>query len=138
MASSYVDYAYYTTEFLGSAIAESSFPALALRASAVIDQITFNRAAAIITADDDAVTVAKIKNATCAIAEEINSVNRSGGMDGISSESTGNHSVSFTEGSAKQMTSEQKYYNAASLWLANTSLLYRGFAEGEYADDYAA
>lgn len=134
----YADYTYYTGTFLGSAIAAADFAALALRASAIIDQITFDRAAVVVAAATDTATIAKIKNATCAIAEEIQAVNASGGQDGLQSESIGNYSVSYNQSSAKQLTSEQKYYNAARLWLANTDLLYRGFAEGEYANDYTA
>jgi hypothetical protein len=43
--ANYADYTFYTDDYLGTAIAEADFPALALRATAVIDAITFGRAA---------------------------------------------------------------------------------------------
>lgn len=129
----YADYQYYTTEYLGSAIAESAFDALALRASAFIDQITFDRASAIIDADTDPVTVARIKNAVCAVAEEMQSIQQSGGADGIASESLGNHSVTYTEDASQRLSNDAKLLRAAGMWLSPTSLLYSGFAVGEYA-----
>lgn len=129
----YVDYEYYTTEYLGSAIAESAFPALELRASAVIDQLTFDRAAPIIEADTDAMTVTRIKNAVCAVAEELQKIEAAGGLDGIASENIGNYSVTFTENADKRLTNAKKLMDAAGLWLVYTGLLYSGFYKGEYA-----
>ena len=124
----YADFAYYTSTFLGTAIAEADFPRLALHASAVIDQITFNRA----TAETDTDVIDKIKMAMCEVAEELQREDAADGADGITSESVGSYSVSFSAASSKQLTNQQRQSNAARLWLANTSLLYRGFAEGEY------
>ena len=67
----YADYEYYTDTYLGTAIAETAFDALALRASAVIDRLTFDRAAVVITADEDDATIDLIQMATCAVAEEL-------------------------------------------------------------------
>jgi len=128
----YADYTFYTGTYLGTAIVSADFAALALRASAVIDQITFDRAAVVVTAATDTVTIDKIKKAMCAVAEELQTQDRSGGIDGITSESIGNYSVSFAVGAKKTLTSGQQLSNAASLWLANTDLLFRGFASGEY------
>jgi len=128
----YADYTFYTGTYLGNAIASADFAALALRASAVIDQITFDRAAVVITVATDTVTIDKIKKATCAVAEELQTQDAAGGTDGITSESIGNYSVSFAVGAKKTLTSGQQLANAAGLWLANTDLLFRGFASGEY------
>lgn len=133
--AAYVTYTYYTTTFLGTAISSADFNALALRASAVIDQVTFARAAAIITATTPAATVDLIKMATCAVAEELQRQGSDGGTDGIASESVGAFSVSYTANSSKQMTAEAKQSKAAKLYLWSTGLMYKGFASGEYSGD---
>lgn len=130
--AAYADYTYYTDEYLGSAIASGDFDALALQASAVIDQLTFDRAAPIITADTPAATVTKIKNAVCAVAEQLQT-NAASGTDGIASESEGNYSVTYTTDSAHQQTAYKKLYDAAGLWLGNTGLMFSGFMTGEYS-----
>jgi len=129
--TAYVDFTYYTTTYLGTAIAESAFPQLALRASAVIDQITFGRAAIDFAANTN---VTAIKNATCAVAEEIQIVAADGNIDGIVSESVGSHSVTYAETATKQLTARDKYSNAAQLYLGDTGLMFRGFADDEYSD----
>ena len=55
--AAYADYEFYVTTYQGAAIAQADFPLLALRASEVVDQVTFDRAAAVVTADTDAATV---------------------------------------------------------------------------------
>lgn len=131
--ATYADYTFYTGTYLGSAIASVNFAALALRASAVLDQLTYNRAAAIVTAATDTATIDKIKKATCAIAEELQSQDSNSGADGIASESIGNHSVTYSENSRMKSTNLNKNFNAASSWLVGTDLLYKGFASGEYS-----
>lgn len=123
--TTYTDYAYYAGTFLGTAITEADFPRLALRASAVIDQITFNRAAS------DTTNTTAIKNAACAVAEELQAEDRAG-ADGIQSESQGRYSVTYAAHSNKMKSNIAKQHDAASVWLANTGLLFAGFADGEY------
>lgn len=133
--ATYVDYTYYTDTYLGTAIASADFAAWALRASATIDRLTFNRAAAIITADTDATKVTAIKMATCAVAETLQS--QAGTPDGtIASESVGRHSVTYVEGSTK--SKERAQSDAANLYLASTGLMYRGFYAGEYSGTTAS
>ncbi len=122
----YADYTYYSTEFLGTAIAEADFPALAFQASAVIDAITFNRAAS------DTDNTNAIKNAMCAVAEELKRQVASGNVDGIASESQGRYSVSFAKNSEKMKTNQTRLEDAARVWLANTGLMFAGFYTGEY------
>lgn len=122
----YADYTFYVTSFFGTAIAESSFPQLALRASAVIDQITFNRAA------DDTDNTTAIKNAMCAVAEELQRQDLSDGVDGVASESQGQYSVSYLANSDRSRSNQSKVQTAASVWLANTALMFAGFNTGEY------
>lgn len=122
----YADYSYYTTTFLGTAIASSDFSRLALRASAVIDQITFGRAA------DDTTNTNAIKNAMCAVAEEIQTQEAAGNVDGITSESQGRYSVSYAANSGKSKSNQYKLEAAAKVWLANTFLMFPGFNADEY------
>lgn len=129
--AAYSDYAYYSGTYLGTAIDSSIFPRLALRASAVIDQLTFNRAAEYITDDTDADTIDLIKMATCAVAEELYQEELNGGQDGITSERVGNYSVTYSANAQSMMTSGQKRLNAASLYLGNTGLMYMGFLSEE-------
>lgn len=128
--AAYADFAFYTTDYLGTAIAEADFPQLALRASAVIDQLTYNRAAS----ETDEATIEKIQMANCAVAEEMQITVAQGGEDAIASESVGSHSVSYAENSTKRLTNDQRYYNAAYLYLSSTGLMFPGFMAGEYAN----
>lgn len=128
----YADYTYYVTSYFGTAIAESAFPQLALRASAVLDQITFGRAA------DDTENETAIKNAMCAIAEELQKQDAQSGADAITSESQGNYSVTYAANSYRSKSSLARIQSVAASWLANTGLLFAGFNTGEYghaADD---
>jgi hypothetical protein len=132
--AAYATFAQYTTDYLGTAIASADFARLALRASAVIDQVTFQRTAAIILAATEIVTIDLIAMATCAVAEEILSIEGSGNVDGIQSESIGSNSVTYTKNAHAQLTSNEKLARAAKLYLASTGLMYRGFEVGEYND----
>lgn len=128
MTTAYADYTYYSTTYLGSAIASADFAALALRASAVIDRLTFDRAAVVVAADEDDDQIDAIQMATCAVAEVLQS--QAGAADGtIISESVGRHSVTYAQGSVK--SKERAQSDAAALYLFSTGLMYRGF----YADE---
>ena len=127
----YADYAYYSGTYLGSSIAEADFPRLALRASAHIDRITFGRAAT----QTDAETVDKIKMATCAVAEELQTQDQSGGADALTSESQGGYSVTYAANSTRAMTNTQRIQTASALWLESTYLMFSGFNNGEYGGD---
>jgi len=129
--TAYATLTYYKNTYLGVVIADADFPRMALRASAVIDSITYNRAAAVITDNDPAASVTAIQKACCAIAEELQTQEQSGNIDGITSESTGAHSVSYGTSSKAQLTNEEKQANVAKLYLAGTGLMFRGLIEGE-------
>jgi hypothetical protein len=124
--AAYADYAYYTATFLGTAIASADFGRLSVRASKHIDALTFGRADAIITADTDTDKIDAIKMAMCAVADELQKDEISGGRDNVTSEKVGNVSVSY--GASGQMTKTlgQKISDAALLWLWETDLMYRG------------
>lgn len=135
--AAYADYAFYSSSFLGTAIDGSNFPRLALRASRIIDHITFNRAAAIITANTDDDTIEMIQMATCAVSEELNTQEQNGQLDGITSERVGSYSVSYGAGSRATMSNEEKQERAARLYLGQSGLMFRGFTDEEngYADE---
>jgi len=130
--AAYIDYAYYTTVYSGSAIARAEFTALAINASAFVDLITMDRAAAYMTlADptpDEAVIIGKIKNAVCAVADRLHAYSANGGI--ISSESVGAHSVTYAD--KKDETLIKIIAAAAYPFLAHTGLMFRGFNAGEY------
>ena len=134
--SGYADFTYYTGTYLGNEIVSADFPRLALRASAVIDRVTFNRAAEVITLGTDLDLIDLIKMATCAVAEqqqanEILAINNSGNV-GIKSESVGAHSVTYIENSNLLLSDDERLKNAAAVYLGQTGLMYRGFYTGEY------
>jgi hypothetical protein len=127
----YVDYLFYSEQFLGTAIEQTDFNRLARVASAKIDQLTFGRAAPIIEADDDEDLIAKIQMATCAVAEELQS--QAAGAE-IQSERVGNYSVSYAN--AQPVVSKvARLSEAAKLYLWDTELMLRGFLEDEYGDN---
>ena len=122
----YADYEYYVTGFLGTAIAESDFPALARKASAVLDQLTFGRAV------DNTEYPTQIKDAMCAVAEEMHAIENSDGSEYVTSESEGSYSVSFAQDAVESRTDMQRYADAARVWLAGTYLMFAGFNTDEY------
>jgi len=127
---SYADWTFYSTTYQGTDITQANFSALSLRASALIDMLTFDRAVAVIEADEDVDTIAKIKFATCAVADELQSQLSQPG--GIESERVGNHSVTYAPTSEMQLSNHSKLKNAAKVYLGQTGLMFAGFASGEY------
>ena len=127
---SYADFTYYEDTYLGNVIAEADFPRLALRASAQIDRLTFGRAAT----DTDNETA--IKNAMCAVAEEIYAIENSDNSEYVTSESQGQYSVSYDPSSVEGRTDTERYSDAAKLYLENTGLMFGGFNSDEYGAVY--
>lgn len=122
----YASYADYIGTYHGTAIAEADFARLAQRASEVIDQVTFERAAPVVADETDTATIAKIALATCAVAEEIQAQEAGGGQT-IQSERLGNWSVTY----ATQKSNGARQADAARRYLGNTALLYRGLNADE-------
>jgi hypothetical protein len=123
--ATYTDYDFYVNTYKGSAIALADFARMAMRASAVIDQVTYNRAGPVITADDDEATIEKIELATCAVADELLTQEESGGV--VQSESIGRHSVTY----ASPQSNQKRLESAARTHLWSTDLMYRGINEDE-------
>lgn len=121
------DFIYYSTVYLGNKIAEADFPRLALRAKAVINALTFNRA------ETDTTYTDEIKMAICAVAEVLYAEEIFTAEDRvIKTEKVGDHSVTYADSTLTEQSLEQKTTIAAKAYLANTGLLYRGFYDGEY------
>jgi len=126
--SAYANFEFYTTQYLGTTLIQAEFPRLAMRASAIVDQVTFGRAATVIEANEDDETIEKIKLATCGIAElvkQLDKVENNGGGE-VASERVGNHSVSYVQNATATMSDDEKFFRVAKLYLFDTELLYRG------------
>lgn len=134
--AAYVDYTFYTAIYAGKAIAETDFPALALRATRMVRYLTFDRADTVIDANEDADLVEAIKLATCAVADKMLEVESS--PQQIQSEKVGSHSITYAQNSYQLLPNERKYLMAAKPFLVRTGLLYRGFLTGEYAGEVGA
>lgn len=134
----YADYQYYKNTYLGTAIQETDFPCLALRASSFLDYYTQGRAAQ--NSDLDA-----LKMACCAVAEQYQYIDTAQALaqkslsaslesDGeLQSQTVGSWSKTYRSGgdSAQRALSSVQTAQAAlgalaQQYLAGTGLLYRG------------
>lgn len=128
----YAEYSYYLSEFGGNIVPETDWQMAATKASRFIDQLTGYRAAAM--ADSDAV-----KLATCAAAEVSYKYNqydkKAVSTAGVSSESVGSYSVSYSGTTAETLEIRNaEMMDAASLYLLNSGILYRGVNYGYQCD----
>ena len=134
--AAYVDYAYYFTTYGGTAITTAEFTAYANRASAYIDYVTMDRAVALMSlvspSPEETALISKVKNAVCAVADQLKSYDATGGGS-ISSESVGSHSVSYSTADRKVHAAQMT--DAAALYLAHTGLMFRGFNADEYGSN---
>ena len=127
----YVDIVFYLDTYLGTLVEAEKFQPYALRASVLLDYLTFNRIAAIIETGTDEDTIEKIKLATCALMDKL--VEKSIGIDrAIASESVGSHSVSYVTSEADKSSEMQQYVDCVKIYLDSAGLLYKGFYEDEY------
>lgn len=129
--AAYADFEFYEDNFGGTAIASADFSTLAIRASFMIDFLTFDRAADVIEANEDAEKIEAIKLATCAVAEAIQEINERAGT--IQSEKVGSYSVTYTPTPTSSLSNDARMSLGAKRYLAKTGLMYRGFNSGEYA-----
>lgn len=130
--AAYIDYTFYSDTYHGSLIPVADFDPLALAASAVIDQVTFDRASQVIAADTDTDLIEKIKLATCAVADEVYRQNEVGISGRISSERVGQYSVTYVNDLSRSNSDTERLSRKAKLFLGNTGLMYKGFLNGEY------
>lgn len=134
----YADYSYYTSAFLGNAIAEENFLRLATQASRYIDYITQNRA-------EKNADLTVVKDCCCALAERYQAINTAqdlaqkslaaGAADGaeVQSESVGSWSRSYRsvgdisrEMAEIEEKGKSELYSTAQQYLSHSGLLYRG------------
>lgn len=111
----YANYFFYTGTFYG-ALSEGDFNRLAVRATAEINRITFNRAATATGADLEAVKLAQ-----CAVIDELYKIEMGGD---IASESNDGVSRSYASGTARSKT--QRIVEAARVYLDSTNLCFAG------------
>ena len=108
----YADYAFYRDIYLGRSIIEADFDRLIIRAGFYLQQITGGRVQPMF--ETLAVTMA-----TCAIAEVWQEKEQGGS---VVSESVGKWSKTYAN---QGKTTDQKLYEAAAMYLADTGLLSR-------------
>lgn len=121
--TAYADYAYYRDNFHGSAVSETDFPGLAVKASAFIDRLTFNRLRSAEVIPDEA------KMATCAVAERIQAAENSGALAvnaAVKSENNDGYSVSYNDFSLVRAQLYADYEEAVLPYLYGTGLMYAG------------
>lgn len=135
--SAYADYTFYTTDYGGTAIAEEDFDPYAIRASAVIDSLTFDRAAQVIEDDEDPDLVDAIQKGMCAVADEMVAILTAGHAAAVKSEKVGGHSVTYADTPETGLSAEGRYRQAAKRYLGRNGLMYPGFYSDEYGSSAA-
>jgi len=128
--ATYTDWDFYKNTYLGTDIDEDDFVKLALRASATLDALTFDRIPDIIEDNDDAELIALIEMATCSIADEMQSLISDGPV--VASERIGQQSVSYVQNPTMQLSDDDKFKRAAKLYLGRTGIMFQGFESDEY------
>jgi hypothetical protein len=128
--AAYVDHEFYEDEYGGTAIALADFGLYAIRASAEIDYLTYDRAAEEI--DEDTTLVTAIKNAVCAVADEMYTIAQAGHSKQIQSEKVGSYSVTYAETPETNLSEHERMSRAAKRYLGRTGLMFPGFYSGEY------
>ena len=116
----YVDYSYYTDTYKGSAIPETAFGNLILKAEGLVNTYTFNRISEIMPYMD------KVKMCCCELAELISSHETELGKGSITSEKVGGYSVTYADTEKIKAAFNTDTKSIMFKWLAMTDLLYRG------------
>ena len=118
----YADYNFYLTEYMGSAIPDTAYDAVARAADAYINFITHFR----IKVDElPECVLERVKMAACAVAD-VCYKQESDEESAVASESVGNHSKTFAV--VKRGFAEREYekLTKAKQYLHGTGLLYGG------------
>lgn len=114
----YADYNFYITQYNGGKLSHDEFCSLIVKASAVLDELTFDR---IRNVTDD------ISMAACAIADVMHKYECSGASNGIASESIGDLSINYrSDVTADSPAASESYRRAAHLFVKDKNLFYRG------------
>ena len=118
----YAEYDFYTNDYKGSVIPDASaYNGAAIEARAYLDYITHNH----IKDLSDEIMV-KVKLAQCAIADVCYKQAQDDVANVVSSESVGNHSVSYAVSKVSFRQRELEKYSKARIYLHGTGLLYGG------------
>lgn len=117
----YANYNFYISDYKGSVIPDApGYDRAAVEASAFLDYVTHNH----IKNLTDEIMV-KVKLAQCAVADVCYRQMQDDVANAVSSESVGNHSVTYAaKASYKQRELEK--YSKAKIYLRGTGLLYGG------------
>ena len=122
----FVDYSYYANTFAGTIVPAEAFPALERDAERYLKYITRGRYAAV----TDTTEIDMVKKALCAACDSLYSFDQAYKdiPDGVASESTDGHSVSFVKIDPIERTEHRKglMYYTYSQELEGTDLLYQG------------
>lgn len=119
----YAEYDFYLNDYKGSVIPDApSYDRAAVEASVYLDYITHYR----ISEDVPDAVKEKVKLAQCAVADVCYKQIQDEVANVVSSESVGNHSVSYAVSKVSFKQRELEKYSKAKIYLHGTGLLYRG------------
>lgn len=117
----YAEYDFYLNDYKGSVIPDApNYDRVAVEASAFLDYVTHNHIKDL--ADD---IMVKVKLAQCAIADVCYRQTQDDVANVVSSESVGNHSVTYAARASYKQRELEKY-SKAKIYLRGTGLLYGG------------
>jgi hypothetical protein len=118
----YAEYDFYLSDYKGSVIPDApSYDRVAVEASAFLDYVTHNH---IKDLTDE--MMVKVKLAQCAIADVCYKQEKDDVANVVSSESVGNHSVTYAVSKVGYKQRELEKYSKAKIYLHGTGLLYGG------------
>ena len=119
----YADYEFYKNDYKGSVIPDApNYDRAAVEASAYLDYLTHYR----ISEDSADAVKEKVKLAQCAVADVCYKQAQDEVANVVSSESVGNHSVSYAVSKVSFKQRELEKYSKAKIYLHGTGLLYGG------------
>ena len=118
----YAEYNFYTNDYKGSVIPDApNYDRAAVEASAFLDYITHNR-----IKDLTEEMMVRVKLAQCAVADVCYKQAQDDVANAVSSESVGNHSVTYAVSKVSFRQRELEKYSKAKIYLHGTGLLYGG------------
>ena len=119
----YAEYDFYLNDYKGSVIPDApNYDRAAVEASAYLSYITHNRVDTEVLTDE---VKTKVKLAQCAVADVCYRQMQDDVANAVSSESVGNHSVTYAARASYQQRELEKY-SKAKIYLRGTGLLYGG------------
>ena len=118
----YAEYDFYLNDYKGSVIPDApNYERAAVEASAFLDYVTHNH-----IKDLTDKMMVKVKLAQCAVADVCYKQMSEDVANVVSSESVGNHSVSYAVSKVSFKQRELEKYSKAKIYLHGTGLLYGG------------